>query len=410
VSALVPRPRAGVSTAGGARKPQYVSPGTAGISVFIRGATAGDGSLKKVLDQIPIPAAPTVVASQAFSFPATVGGAAFTGCTTDGCAVSYSWAPSTTAGSYLFTINFSGLLQSANGSVVTSPPTELVGGYTFGFVLQDTTHNGFVLSEGEKTATVIASVGTTPVSLTLNPVIGSGFLCDATCSGNLPAPLVPLTAMGLTTTPAGPASSYEVAAYVGDELGYLIPSGQTLETGASYTVKECSASTPGSSCSSSPGILNITTCATSAAVIATAATGGLDPIPPCTVAGLIPLVGQTTTSGIAFPLISDAAIPASGGVGPPVLATAGAATVSAGLSVNVQCTAVGQTHLAIVATQPNGGTVHGFDYSNFAPKNFPVSGIVSTAPSASQGGPLGGPTIGNALDVNCSPGAGITIN
>jgi hypothetical protein len=468
VSALVPRPRAGVSTAGAARKPKYVSPGTSAISVFIRGNTAGAASVVKVLDQIPIPAAPTSVASQAFSFLANVSGSVFTGCTTDGCAVSYSWAPSTAAGYYLFTINFTGLLQTAGGEHIAQPWTELPGGYTFGFVLQDTVNNGFVLSEGEVSAPTIASVGPTPVSLTLNPVIGSGFLCDATCSGNLPVPLTasitgnadvthvtaftllttgvsvtqaaaafpggtlavtpPTTATTIANFTTGPlsgvnfpggGSSYEVAAYVGDELGYLIPGSQTFDAGGKYTVAECAdGATPGIGCGNPPGILSITTCPVTASIAATAAVGGvnpqgLDPL-PATCAALVPLADQTSTtqnSGAAgvLPLVKGLAIPASGGVGPPVPATAGLG-VSAGLSVNVQCKGVGKATLAIVATEPSSGQVVGFHYSNFEPKNFPVSGIVSTPPSASQGGPLGAPPIGNTLSVNCSPGAGITIN
>ncbi len=306
-------------------KPQYVSAGTAAMSLLVDGVLA--------LDDFQFPA--VLPASGGFTL-------------TNGQSGTYSFAvgTSTNLGYYVVTIAF----------------TLIPGPHTIGVVLQDTpANNNFVLSEGQAAYTLVPGANNA-ATLYLEGVMDSGFWCDANCDGTpLESPLAD--------------GSWDLSVFVSDENGYSLFSqvgnngnAVSFDNGSSYSMQECDTITGSPTslpegCSGNAGIVQLTACGTGEAL-------ALDPVPAdCAVNGDI---GPFTYPG-KYQSFSQGVGNAAGYIG--------------GELVNIKCLTPGTTTVAMVANPANAstGSVTGFNYTG---TNYPRPGQV-LGPIPAAGGEFG---------------------
>jgi hypothetical protein len=298
--------------------------------------------------------------------------------------VTYSFAPTSSSGYYLFTAAFSNF---------TPGVLEYIG-----VVTTDLSHNNYVLSEAQTSLTIPITGGQTAASLTLKPVVASIFVAP-------PAVVPSITGFTNFTNTAGiTVGSYETTVFATDELGYVIPTiGSTAsDNGASfvlaattsanlkfaYFVDGSAVAVPLTNTSLTPFLPAYSAAGATGLVTATAFTenGG----------ATAATIGGTELTSVTGSLLTNILTPSA----PYSLATNGASNVglgspvstnSAGNAVNINCeTASSSVAWQATLTSTNSSTVGGYTYTA---ANFPVSGTII---------PL--------TAINCTPGFTVPIN
>ncbi len=265
------------------------------------------------------------------------------------------------SGTYAFT-----LATGANLGyyVATLNLTLIPGPHTIGVVLQDTpANNNFVLSEGQIAVNLVP--GSNTATLSLNGVLDSAYLCDATCDGNIGTQLAD--------------GSWDVVVFVSDESGYAInyQTGVPFANKSNYSLEEVnSAVRIGPASPSTNGIVEINECSTPGCTAPLAASGTTGPN----------LVGPFFTPG-QYQTFNQGV-----GSGTPYIA---------GINANIKCVKPGTTYVAAVlnTSSPSAGAVNGFDYTSL---NYPTPGeILAEVPASIN--------FGNVLTVNCSANLSLTV-
>ncbi|MHB1797005.1 MAG: hypothetical protein ACYCUI_01765 [Vulcanimicrobiaceae bacterium] len=337
-------------------RPLYVSPETSSMSLLIDGHSA--------LNDFQIPD----LGTDATPPPNTSG--SFT--LADGQTGTYAFAlgNGSSQGYYVATINL----------------TLVPGPHTIGVVLQDTpANNNFVLSEGQTNYT-LASGSNAPATLYLRGVMDSGFLCDATCDGNI--------------GPLQPDGSANIEAFVCDEGGWCMPYQvesdnvtPVLFDNGSYSIQECDTiggSRPTETCSGNTGIVELTGCGTGASI-------SYDPAPPACVPQ-----PSANADGSLGPFTYPGQYQVENQVGTNCTSASTPLCYVAGELVNIRCLKQGTTNVAMVAdaTDPSTGSVTGFTYTS---TNYP------TTPDQIFGAVPAYPSFGNHLAVNCTANLALTV-